>query len=185
MMYFVLFQMYQERKVLWNVLLAQLLLTSSPYQDYMNYIINNLTWANSSQQKSVVLHPCTELRAIPINTEIPIPNVNGYVYCLLSVSNYQTTYIGSTSDLMHRLYMHRSGVGSMNTKDIHHHQWHYLCYISGFENRKDSYAFEKLWHRHNCRTMDPQKVIHTGNILMNRFSMELRMYMCLEFCPSH
>ena len=168
-------------------ILAQLLLSSSKYQDYMNYIINNLVWANDESQHTfvpVVLHSCTELKAIPINTEIPIPNVNGYVYCLLSTSDFKTTYIGSTKDLMHRLYMHRSGVGSLNTKDIHRHQWHYLCYISGFENRKTCYAFEKLWHHHNFNNMNPPAVIETGKTLMNQFSKDLRMHMCLEFQPS-
>ena len=165
-------------------ILAQLLLSSSKYQDYMNYIINNLKWANSEGNHSrppVVIHASTELKAVPITSEIPIPNVNGFVYCLLSISNFQTTYVGSTKDLMHRLYLHRSGVGSLNTKDIHRHQWHYLCYISGFESRKASYAFEKLWHHHNYDNMTPMAVVETGKRLLSTFSSDLRMHMCLEF----
>ena len=84
---------------------------------------------------------------------------------------------------MRRLYLHRSGVGSLNTRDIHRHQWHYLSYISGFESRKASYAFETLWHHHSYDNMTPIAVVETGKRLLSRFYSDLRMHMCLEFQP--
>ena len=79
--------------------------------------------------------------------------------------------------------MHRCGVGSYNTEDIHHHQWHYLCFISGFEHRRAAYAFEKLWHRNNSMALEPMQVLEMGKRLMPGFSVDLRMHVCLEFKP--
>ena len=164
--------------------LKKLLLYKSPHQDYMNYIVNHLSYVqknNERVQVSPVIYHRTNLRAIPINTDIPETNMNGFVYCLLSITNYQTTYIGSTINLMQRLYQHRCGLGARNTCDINNHQWHYLCYVSGFTSREQCYAFEKLWQQHNRKPMHPMQVQQKGEFLMQQFSKDLRMHRCLEF----
>jgi structure-specific endonuclease subunit SLX1 len=70
-----------------------------------------------------------------------------YVYLLLSSDN--STYVGATVDLDHRLRQHnkeiKGGAHATSTKVLKGEMWIRACHVSGFPDWKSALQFEWRW----------------------------------------
>ena len=72
---------------------------------------------------------------------------NYYVYLLESTDN--STYIGATVNLDHRLRQHnkeiKGGATTTSIKVLHGEVWSYVCYVENFPSWNEALKFEWRW----------------------------------------
>ena len=75
-----------------------------------------------------------------------------YVYLLATVLEPSKTYVGATTDVERRLKQHngeQSG-GAIATSQVPG-GWYRVCYISGFESKREALRFEWWWKRRSAK----------------------------------
>lgn len=191
--------------------LAQLLLLESKYSQHMNHIIASLSISGNHSHNScnpgqnILQLPDTTpeqfrlphpLPFRPCDTELPQIDY-GYVYLLLSLQNYRSTYIGQTVNLLRRLSQHNQGLGSLDTQNTRLRPWHCIAFITGpsFQVHRIRQGFERKWQRfrnyHGADAAHPIIVIQLGEHLVTSHNAieqdpenHLRMVQCVEFMNS-
>ena len=169
--------------------LVEMLFKVSPYTAYMNHVVEQMT--NSDTIHIPVIHP---LQYLPYNvrhTIIPT-ETNGFVYLLMSLQDYSTTYIGQTKNLVIRLNQHNSGIGSHVSANVNLRPWHCIAFVTGFvdNTQQERMSFELAWQ--NCRNrlgkyvLNPWDVLRVGKELVASknciYGMnQLHFTQCLEF----
>lgn len=75
-----------------------------------------------------------------------------YVYLLATVMEPSKTYVGATIDLDRRLKQHNGELtgGAIATSTVPG-GWYRVCYISGFETKRDALRFEWWWKRRSAK----------------------------------
>jgi predicted GIY-YIG superfamily endonuclease len=66
-----------------------------------------------------------------MDVELPT-EASGYVYTLVYLQDKNSTYIGETTNLCHRLQKHNSGLVTKKTADITLRPWALLGFVCGF-----------------------------------------------------
>lgn len=194
--------------------LAELLLVESKYSQHMNHIVASLSVTETNPPNTSSLkqpnilqfpedtrpqeqsHVQNQLPFRPCQIELP-ENDYGYVYLLLSLQNYTSTYIGQTVNLLRRLSQHNQGLGSIDTQNTRLRPWHCIAFITGpsFQIPRIRQTFERTWQRwrnyHGSDTTHPVTVMHLGERLVlkhNETELDpenhLRMVQCVEFTSS-
>ena len=80
-------------------------------------------------------------------SDMPLPQCNtGFVYMLVSTRRTTFTYIGQTMNIITRLNLHNSGVGSQTTYPIYLRPFALIGYVCGFDNNRGLMrGFESIW----------------------------------------
>ena len=75
-----------------------------------------------------------------------------YVYLLATVQEPQRTYVGATIDVERRLRQHNGEIsgGARKTSQAPG-GWYRVCYIKGFENKREALRFEWWWKRRSFK----------------------------------
>ena len=70
---------------------------------------------------------------------------------LVSVKNFDTSYVGETKNLKRRFYKHNSGYGSSTTNDIESRPWAIAGYICGLGHldKVGRQQIEAKWRQYN------------------------------------
>jgi structure-specific endonuclease subunit SLX1 len=75
-----------------------------------------------------------------------------FVYLLCTIEPPTRTYVGATIDVDRRLQQHNgllSG-GAYATKAVPG-GWYRVCYVKGFENKREALRFEWWWKRRSAK----------------------------------
>ena len=75
-----------------------------------------------------------------------------YVYLLATIQDPMRTYVGATIDVCRRLKQHNGELsgGAHATSKIPG-GWYRVCYIKGFENKREALRFEWWWKRRSAK----------------------------------
>lgn len=75
-----------------------------------------------------------------------------YVYLLATVLEPSKTYVGATIDIDRRLRQHNGelGGGAVATSTVPG-GWYRVCYVSGFESKREALRFEWWWKRRSAK----------------------------------
>ncbi len=84
---------------------------------------------------------------------------------ILASKNSNKTYVGATIHLFNRLHMHNNGKGAKYTRG---EEWYVMCYITGFQNKRQCLSFEKnLQRMRRYRHLTTYK--YSKNTKINRY----------------
>lgn len=121
------------------------LLITSPFRDYLTHILTQLTRRpdNITGRRYTIDHS----RSIFSPQDVSIPTHSlGYVYLLVSTKNLNTTYIGSSENLLKRWKQHNSGFAAKQTRAVRLRPWAVLAYVVGFDGDKNRFVeLENRW----------------------------------------
>lgn len=75
-----------------------------------------------------------------------------YVYLLATVIEPSKTYVGATTDVARRLKQHNGELsgGAIATSTVPG-GWYRVCYVSGFESKREALRFEWWWKRRSAK----------------------------------
>jgi structure-specific endonuclease subunit SLX1 len=75
-----------------------------------------------------------------------------YVYLLATVLEPSKTYVGATTDVDRRLKQHNGELsgGAVATSTVPG-GWYRVCYVSGFESKREALRFEWWWKRRSAK----------------------------------
>ena len=75
-----------------------------------------------------------------------------YVYLLATVLEPSKTYVGATIDVDRRLQQHNGELsgGAVATSTVKG-GWYRVCYIKGFESKREALRFEWWWKRRSAK----------------------------------
>jgi predicted GIY-YIG superfamily endonuclease len=75
-----------------------------------------------------------------------------YVYLLCTVVEPTRTYVGATIDVDRRLQQHNGLMagGAMATSRVPG-GWYRVCYVKGFESKREALRFEWWWKRRSAK----------------------------------
>ena len=75
-----------------------------------------------------------------------------YVYLLATVLEPSKTYVGATLDVDRRLRQHNGELsgGAFATKAVPG-GWYRVCYVAGFESKREALRFEWWWKRRSAK----------------------------------
>jgi structure-specific endonuclease subunit SLX1 len=75
-----------------------------------------------------------------------------FVYLLATVDAPSKTYVGATIDVDRRLQQHNGLLagGAYATKAVPG-GWYRVCYVKGFENKREALRFEWWWKRRSAK----------------------------------
>lgn len=75
-----------------------------------------------------------------------------YVYLLATVLEPSKTYVGATTDVDRRLKQHNGQLsgGAVATSTVPG-GWYRVCYVSGFESKREALRFEWWWKRRSAK----------------------------------
>jgi len=75
-----------------------------------------------------------------------------YVYLLCTVNEPARTYVGATIDVERRLKQHNGelGGGAIATSRVPG-GWYRVCYVQGFESKREALRFEWWWKRRSAK----------------------------------
>jgi structure-specific endonuclease subunit SLX1 len=75
-----------------------------------------------------------------------------YVYLLATVLEPSKTYVGATLDVDRRLRQHNGELsgGAFATKAVPG-GWYRVCYVKGFESKREALRFEWWWKRRSAK----------------------------------
>lgn len=164
--------------------LVELLFKVSPFSVYMRQIVDRMT---SDDPSNFILQPLRHLPYNVRNTIIPSQSDSGYVYLLLSLRDYNTTYIGETNNINRRVSEHNKGIGSKVTTSPSLRPWYPIAFITGFdlEDNNDRLQLESSWqHRRNKAGKASQNIIdilHMGKYLVSEKNATVYKYAKLKF----
>ena len=88
----------------------------------------------------------------------------GFVYLLQSLSNPKKHYIGFTVDLRNRLRQHNGMIAGGARRTHQHRPWQMVCYVQGFETRKEALQFEWTWQHVKKRAYSRERVLGKRNL---------------------
>jgi len=75
-----------------------------------------------------------------------------YVYLLATVAPPSKTYVGATIDVDRRLMQHNGLMsGGARATSTVPGGWYRVCYIKGFENKREALRFEWWWKRRSAK----------------------------------
>ena len=123
-----------------------LLTSKTQWTDYMEEVLSIISVGSNSQ--------AANRRRIMTQTTFPyricdnsLPQCNtGYVYMLVSMKNFNFSYIGQTHSISKRIQAHNTGVGSVSTEPLHLRPYALFAYICGFNCRFDVLEYmETQW----------------------------------------
>jgi predicted GIY-YIG superfamily endonuclease len=79
--------------------------------------------------------------------DVALPQCNtGYVYMLISLKDFNFSYIGKTLSIRRRIQQHNSGIGSVSTEPLHLRPYALFAYICGFDSKNDLlFYIERMW----------------------------------------
>ena len=100
------------------------------FSEYMNHIVNVLTGSEEG-----VIRRNDMLPYHPFDNEF-LDSFSGYCYCLVSLRDRQSTYIGQTMNLRKRLHRHNEGIGGLQTSDPALRPWALMACVCSFEGRR-------------------------------------------------
>ena len=137
--------------------LCELLLKTTQYGDYIDHLLNILN-------VDVIYNNIKplEMQNFPFRIcDIEIPDDNsGFVYCLLSTQDYNTTYIGQTFNLRRRLKEHNSGYGAKQTEAEIFRPWALAAFVCGFKKQREyMLQFEKRWEKDSTICEESKTII--------------------------
>ena len=142
--------------------LCEVLLKGTQYDDYIDHIIEVL-----SAGENLNYQPLT-MEHFPFRiSDINIPSDNsGFVYCLLSTQDKNSTYIGKTFNLQRRFTEHNLGYGAKQTENEKLRPWAIIGYVCGFRHI-DSYMkeFENLWRQKQWNLRQNRTTNYVHNLL--------------------
>ena len=80
-----------------------------------------------------------------------VKQMSWYVYLLCTVSPPTKTYVGATIDLDRRLQQHNGLLkgGAIATSRVPG-GWYRVCYVTGFESKREALRFEWWWKRRSA-----------------------------------
>ena len=75
-----------------------------------------------------------------------------YVYLLATGLEPSKTYVGATTDVDRRLRQHNGELsgGAVATSTVPG-GWYRVCYVSGFESKREALRFEWWWKRRSAK----------------------------------
>jgi hypothetical protein len=168
--------------------LVSLLQSTTPYSRYMEHIVDVMSGVNNAE--IVALRP---LNFLPYNLRnIAVPHdCNGYVYCLLSLKDMASTYIGSTNNLCRRVNEHNSlvGGGAEATRNANLKPWICIAFIYGFSDVKGhKELLERKWFQTRSKRgkfiLSPWRVLLIGKELVSiarrKGDLRLSFVQCIE-----
>lgn len=75
-----------------------------------------------------------------------------YVYLLATVQPPEKTYVGATIDVNRRLQQHNGILkGGAHATSAVPGGWYRVCYIEGFESKREALRFEWWWKRRSAK----------------------------------
>lgn len=75
-----------------------------------------------------------------------------YVYLLATVLPPEKTYVGATIDVDRRLQQHNGILkGGAHATSAVPGGWYRVCYIEGFESKREALRFEWWWKRRSAK----------------------------------
>jgi hypothetical protein len=152
----------------------------------MDHVIQVMTAPTNEE-----IHVQRPLRYLPYNLrESVIPyHPNGYVYCIMSLADFSTTYIGRTKNVPKRLHDHNSKLGgAFATRNINLKPFACIGFVVGFDEVTcSSTTFEPEWQNRRVRRghhrLNPWQVLLIGMELVNetnRSGAQLKFIQCIE-----
>jgi predicted GIY-YIG superfamily endonuclease len=125
--------------------LLQVLLKRTQYSEYMARILEAISGRPTIPDQPNTLNTQHFYPFRLSDLQLPSDN-SGFVYLLISMRDYKTTYIGQTRRIVKRLIEHNSMYGSTQTANSTLQPWALLAIICGFENdRHKMLRVEKIW----------------------------------------
>jgi len=119
----------------------------------------------------------------PFDDKVP-DSFSGYCYCLVSLRDRQSTYIGQTMNLRKRLHRHNEGIGGVQTSDPALRPWALMAYVCGFEcHRRELLDFEYAWknERGYRRAHSPNDVASLAPVIVDRYRQQGRNHLkCVQ-----
>ena len=114
----------------------------SQFSEYINHVVNVVSGSEEG-----VIRRNDILPYHPFDDEVP-DSFSGYCYCLVSLRDRQSTYIGQTMNLRKRLHRHNEGIGGVKTSDPALRPWAVMAHVCSFEgHRMDMLNFEFAWKK--------------------------------------
>lgn len=159
----------------------QLLCVGSQWTEYVETILRKLT-VNADQTEddtdssSAIDYPTI----FPYRTcDIPLPRDNsGFVYLLISIRDFDRTYVGETTNIVRRLQNHNSGYGARGTTDPIYRPYFVAGYICGLGDftKKERQALERRWQQYNLWMLsggrtDVQTRINQGQRVVDDYNL--------------
>ena len=79
--------------------------------------------------------------------DVTLPQCNtGYVHMLISMKDFNFSYIGKTNSIRCRIQEHNSGTGSVSTEPLHLRPYALFAYVCGFNCQNDLlFYMEREW----------------------------------------
>jgi len=75
-----------------------------------------------------------------------------FVYLLATVNEPTRTYVGATIDVDRRLKQHNGELsGGAHATSAIPGGWYRVCYVQGFENKREALRFEWWWKRRSAK----------------------------------
>ena len=172
--------------------LVELLFKVTPFSAYMLHVVGQM--CNQNLESIPVIRP---LQHLPYNVRDAIipTNANAFVYLLMSLKDFSSTYIGQTKCLARRMEQHNSGLGAAATANNAMRPWHCIAFVTGFDETDsgDRRKFESMWQNRRNKeghyVLSPWDVMEVGKYLVGQYnracgSNQLKFTQCMEFLPS-
>ena len=169
--------------------LVDLLFKVTPFSAYMLHVVEQM--CNQNTEIVPVIHPLQHLPYNVCNAIIPA-NTNAFVYLLMSVKDFSSTYIGQTNNLAKRIEQHNRGIGATSTGNRLLRPWHCIAFVTGFDgsNSEERRRFERDWQNQRNRqghyALNPWEVMEIGKYLVGEHNAacgynQLKFTQCMEF----
>jgi predicted GIY-YIG superfamily endonuclease len=168
--------------------ICSLIQVQSQYDQYIEHVLDVLSTASHNADTNQHNRVIDEQRHFLQTNDIPLPEGGiGCCYLLISMKNYQVTYIGQTMrSLAVRLSEHNSGYGADSTREHTLRPWGLLAFVTGFDADQHSLKlFETMWEQRrlalftqHAGEITTDEIVSVGTGLLSHVTfqyLELRM----------